>query len=171
MVPRGLRVQIFPAREGTTYFLQTWGKGLFQCSRIIMSLFKDHDRELLAQTKNSIRELELSLSKFDAERLKERLKETIDRYEKSIVSVKKQKFMRNRTDYDRKMTYKWKQVWNGRVVDKTLTINNAKSTSIDYFFIIRKQRSQRKVRRGLHKSTKKVSQNPHPKDNARQQET
>lgn len=51
IVPRGLRVQIFPAWEVDTSFKKRWEAGLTQCSRIIINVLIEHDRELLAKTK------------------------------------------------------------------------------------------------------------------------
>lgn len=51
IVPQGLRVQIFPAWEVAEAFEDTWESGLSQCSKIIMSMLIEHDRDLLAETK------------------------------------------------------------------------------------------------------------------------
>lgn len=51
IIPRGLRVQIFPAWEVSGDFKEVWEKSLTQCSRIIIGMLVEHDQEILKQTK------------------------------------------------------------------------------------------------------------------------
>lgn len=118
IIPRGLRVQIFPAWEATTDFKDSWETGLLQCSKIIINMLLNHDKTLVQQTKIRIKTLETTLATFDIPTLvtpfQTKLKDLIDKYEKDIIAGKKRKFVRDKTDYDKKVAYKWKHQGNAR---------------------------------------------------------
>lgn len=118
IVPRGLRVQIFPAWDADTNFKKLWETGLAQCSKIIINMLIEHDRDLLAKTKNLIQTLEIKLSKFDMTNqvtpFQKRLKENLEKYEKDIIAGKKRKFIRDKTDYEKDTAFKWKHSGNRR---------------------------------------------------------
>lgn len=118
IVPRGLRIQIFPAWEADTDFKKLWETGLTQCSRIIINMLIEHDRDLLAKTKIQIQTLEGKLSKFDMANqvtpFHKRLKENLERYEKDIIAGKKRKFIRDKTDYEKSNAFRWKHAGNRR---------------------------------------------------------
>lgn len=118
IILQGLRVQIFPGREVDENFKKLRETGLLQCSRIMIGMLVEHDRELLIQTKAQIQALDLKLATFDQTTqvipFQKKLKEVIERYEKYIISGKKLKFQRDKSDYDKDMAYKWKHAGNKR---------------------------------------------------------
>lgn len=137
LIPQGLRVQIFPAWEASPEFKTTWEKGLHQCSKILMSMLVEHDRVLLTQVKARIKDLESKLTTFEADKVqlaKEKLWETIEKYEKKIVSGKKYKFSRNKEDHERQRTFKWRHTGNKRVVqDKKIATATPSSSQSENF--------------------------------------
>lgn len=62
IVPRGLRVQIFPTWQLDQEFNSEWEKGLMQCSHILIDMLIEQDKTLLTQTRNRIKELEIQLN-------------------------------------------------------------------------------------------------------------
>lgn len=118
IVPRGLRVQIFPAWEVETEFKQLWEAGLTQCSKILINLLVEHDRKLIVQTKLKIQGLEADLSKFDhntqVEPFLKKLKESLDKYKKEILEGKKKKQIRDKNDYEKQAAFKWQHSGNRR---------------------------------------------------------
>lgn len=55
LIPRGLRIQILPSWEVDDQFKSTWERGLTQCSRTLIGMLIEHDKELLSRTKTHIR--------------------------------------------------------------------------------------------------------------------
>lgn len=118
-MPRGLRVQIFPAWEASREFKSTWEKGLYQCSKILMNMLVEHARVLLTQVKARIKDLESKLTTFEIDKVqlaKQKLRDTIEKYEKKIVSGKKLNFSRDKEDFERQRMFKWKHSGNKIVV-------------------------------------------------------
>lgn len=111
IVPRWLRVQIFPFRK-------IWETGLAQGSKILINLLLEHDRDLLKQTKQIIISLSAKLTKYDQQAqvvpLQKRLKEILEKFEKDIMEGKKKKCIRDKNDYERNLAYKWKHAGNRR---------------------------------------------------------
>ncbi|CAJ0928466.1 unnamed protein product [Ranitomeya imitator] len=69
------------------------------------------------QTKNSIKELETKLSNHDeglVTPFKNKLKDTLDKYETEITQRKSKKFQRDKADFEQGMVYKWKHMGNAR---------------------------------------------------------
>lgn len=118
IVPRGLRVQIFPAWEVTGDFKQSWEKALLQCSRILLNLLIEHDQQLLIDTKKQILTLEADLIKFDPTTLvnpfQKKLKETLEVHEKEVMAGKKKKFSRDKTDFEKQNAFRWQHQGNRR---------------------------------------------------------
>lgn len=132
IIPRGLRIQIFPAWEVDPNFKKLWETGLTQCSRILINLLLEHDRDLVDKTKIQITNLELKLSKFDPgtqiDPFQKRLKESLDKFEKDIIEGKKKKFSRDKGDYEKQSAYRWRHSGNRRgrnVPNKTSTVPTA----------------------------------------------
>lgn len=57
----GLRIQIFSSWE-IDIQKSTWERGLSRCSRILIGMLIEHDKELLSQTKTHIKSLETKLA-------------------------------------------------------------------------------------------------------------
>lgn len=122
IIPRGLRVQIFPAWEVSDDYKGMWETGLFQCSKIIINMLLEHDRLALEETKTQIKELETKLMVLDAETIVEpfqtKLKDLLEKYEKEIMNGKKMKFQRDKTDYEQNRAFRWKHRGNPRWANK-----------------------------------------------------
>ncbi|XP_077134125.1 uncharacterized protein LOC143788365 [Ranitomeya variabilis] len=160
IVPRGLRIPIYPAWEPSSTFQATWEQGLLKCSGIIINMLLEHDRELLLNTKIRIKDLEGQLLKFDdvkqVQPFRARLKENLDKYEKDIVSKKKSKFTRDRSDFESARAFQWRHQGNQRRVPRVLrtrapaqeSTRGADFTSESDFFILSGKRGRRRIRRG-----------------------
>ncbi|XP_071969727.1 uncharacterized protein [Engystomops pustulosus] len=118
MSPRGLRIHIFPSWEVVDDEKERWEKGLHQCSFILINMLLDHDRGLLSRIREQIKKAEVDLEKFDRDTqvipFQAKLKETIDAYEKEIIKGKKEKFARDKRDYENGRIFKWNHKGNRR---------------------------------------------------------
>lgn len=118
IIPRGLRVQFFSAWEVSPTFKTKWELKLAQCSKLIINMLLEHDKEILEQTKVQIRSLESQLGQFDLVTVvtpfQTKLRDTIDKYEKEIMNGKKRKFTWDKTDFDQQVAFKWKHTGNTR---------------------------------------------------------
>ncbi|XP_069605723.1 uncharacterized protein [Ranitomeya imitator] len=162
LVPRGLRIPIFPAWEPSVAFRTTWEEGLLRCSQILINMLIAHDRELLVQVKTEIRDLENGLSKFDEvsqiQPFKIKLKEGLDKYDKEIMDKKRAKFLRDKLDFDQHMAYKWGHQGNQRRGLKTRqgptnssrNITTTEGPSSSDFFVLggKRHRTRTRTRRG-----------------------
>ncbi|XP_071989584.1 uncharacterized protein [Engystomops pustulosus] len=85
---------------------------------VIVNHFRYHERGLLISIRERIRKAENDLQKFDQETqitpFQSKLKDTIDRYEKEIIRGKREKFARDKKDYDNNHVYKWNHKGNKR---------------------------------------------------------
>ncbi|XP_069618482.1 uncharacterized protein [Ranitomeya imitator] len=110
LVPRGLRVQIFPAWEVDQEFRTTWENGLQRCSYILIDMLIEQDNLVLTQIREDIKKKEVDLNTFDLKTqldpFKIHLKEIIDKYEKDIIRGKKNKFQRDKLDMEKQRIHK-----------------------------------------------------------------
>lgn len=78
----------------------------------------EHDRDLLVETKTKIKALEVKLQAHDQETVvtpfQEKLKDILERYEKDIITGKRNKFHRDRTDFDTRSAFRWRHRGNKR---------------------------------------------------------
>ncbi|OCT65675.1 hypothetical protein XELAEV_18041911mg [Xenopus laevis] len=89
-IPRGLRIRKFPAFEVITpEFEQAWNETLTECSMNLMRLILERDKRELAITKEEINDL----NKI---------------YESNVKNLKRDKFQRDKRDYDNQTVYLWK---------------------------------------------------------------
>lgn len=118
IIPRGLRIQIFPAWEVDPPFKKIWETGLAQGSKLLINLLIEHDRELLKQTKQKILALESKMPDYDQQTqvtpFQKRLKETLEKFEREIMEGKKKKYTRDKNDYEGGQAYRWKHTGNRR---------------------------------------------------------
>lgn len=132
-VPRGLRVNIFPAWEATSEFQGIWEKGLSQCSRLLMNLLINHDKELLGTTRQRIKDLEAQIIQQGATigDFQEKYSTDLEKYEKEIVTGKKRKFSRDKQDFEQKTMYRWRHQGNRRGQRNTTTPRNTGGNNTD----------------------------------------
>ncbi|CAJ0933915.1 unnamed protein product [Ranitomeya imitator] len=163
LVPRGLRIQIFPAWEATPEFQSTWEAGLAKCSTILLDMLIEHDQILLNKIKTEIKTCENKLGDFDKDILVSpfqlKLKNQIDIFEKEIISRKRNKFYRDKSDYTSGKAYRWSHRGNRRPLMGDSTgvseSQNGQEMSSSDFFIFRRQRHRRRNRRGRRRTRTK----------------
>ncbi|OCT55920.1 hypothetical protein XELAEV_18000426mg [Xenopus laevis] len=112
IIPRGLRVQLFPSFEETPQsFKLQWEEVLSECSHKLMSLLKQYNIEELESIKAQQKQLCDQLKEYESNdefrRLDDNLKSFMDNLNAEIMQVKKRKFERDILDYENKHVYQW----------------------------------------------------------------
>ncbi|OCU02386.1 hypothetical protein XELAEV_18008149mg [Xenopus laevis] len=112
IIPRGLRVQIFPSFEETpTEFKTQWEQVLHECSCKLMLLLKKHNLEELESIKLQQKQICDQLKEYELneefKRLDNDLKTFMENLNIEIMQVKKRKFERDTHDYDNQNVYLW----------------------------------------------------------------
>lgn len=79
------------ALEATSDFQETWEKGLGQCSRILMNMVINHDKDLLNHSKQCLKSLEDQLvqGNVSVTSYQEKLNDSLEKYKKDIIAGKK----------------------------------------------------------------------------------
>ncbi|OCT91692.1 hypothetical protein XELAEV_18014752mg [Xenopus laevis] len=115
LIPRGLRVQIFPTFEAPdTNFRDKWEAVLSDCSFKFMDLLIEEEEKKLTTINKQIEELH---SKIEAVKNDESLIVKYDsimkgmhKLETSLLETKKTKLARDVKDYSTNMVYRWSHI-------------------------------------------------------------
>lgn len=112
IIPRGLRIKILPTFEThDENFKAKWEDVLHKCSMQLLKLACEHEKGLVSELTSKINDIERRLSEFSHNELyitrMSRINSEIDRVAQEIIDRKRQKYIRDTTDYTIGTIYKW----------------------------------------------------------------
>ncbi|XP_075698761.1 uncharacterized protein LOC142663820 [Rhinoderma darwinii] len=132
MIPRGLRVQVFPSFETENdEFKQKWEKLADICSMGFMDLLVQSNSNTLVDLEKEIEELQSTLKRdFPSEtiaKIQDDLDKDYLKWEKDICAIKSGKFQRDSQDYLSNKVYKWR-MRQGR--SRSRSFSHSRSSSV-----------------------------------------
>lgn len=116
--PLGLRIQIFPSFENlNSTFKTSWESNLKLCSTKMMSLLIDEYQKRLIEIDINVDKIYLQIQSLQThssfQELNEKLKTHFELFNKSILSKKENKFLRDKQAFQEGPAYKWHQGTSG----------------------------------------------------------
>lgn len=122
LIPRGLRVQKFPAHHTEdAEFKSQWEAVLNKCSMDLMLLLIQDAKKSREKIQSSIAEIESPVPTPSGQQspILQSIQEEINKLETTIKNYKMEKFQRDREDYDRGHVYRWNQPRSSRLHRQT----------------------------------------------------
>ncbi|XP_044147956.1 uncharacterized protein LOC122936026 isoform X2 [Bufo gargarizans] len=133
IIPRGLRLQFFPAFEvDDPSFVGKWEDTLTRCSRTLIKLLIGADRKSLETIEKEIDNIREQIQRavpveacesFDSE-----LEEDLVRWEKEIQGLKVKKFQRDLVDFQNYKVYRW-HMTRSRTRNISLSLSTSSTNS------------------------------------------
>ncbi|XP_056407263.1 uncharacterized protein LOC130298356 [Hyla sarda] len=114
LIPRGLRVQIFPSFGlDQEVYVKKWEEACNTCSRTLMMIIMEHNTQVLMELGIQIEKTETDIAAIlpnnDYPSFKQDLEESQTIWEKQIKATKSKKFLRDSNDFSNNKVYKWKR--------------------------------------------------------------
>lgn len=131
-MPRGLRVNIFPAgRSCSTTLLEKWEKEALESSIRFMNILLEEEKKLYTVSSTSLKELTYKVLKFksDTEFTKREtsLQISVDRYYQILKERKHKQYIRDLTEFKEKRAFNF----SGRVEKKNSRPSDISSSDIE----------------------------------------
>lgn len=118
IIPRGLRINKAPTAPHPEMFMTTWNSILTDCSIKLMKLIIQHEEITITTVNSEIVELHEQIKEFENtvafQTLNEKINTNMQKLEDHITDMKKVKFNRDVTDYQKKQIYSWKAATDRR---------------------------------------------------------
>ncbi|CAJ0960772.1 unnamed protein product [Ranitomeya imitator] len=122
IIPRGLRIQIYPTAECDPLFTNKWEDTLSKCSRTLLELLIGADKKKLEHVEGEIdalkSKIQTSLTADECSQFDKEVETELAKWEKEIQSQKIRKFHRDQQDYEQKRIYRWQ--YNSKKRDRTI---------------------------------------------------
>ncbi|KAM4036364.1 uncharacterized protein ACNLHF_015290 [Anomaloglossus baeobatrachus] len=137
MVPRGLRVQVFPSygKEDTEFTAQ-WELASNNCSKKYLELIIDKNFKTIKDIDGEINEKQDELMKILSEPEREKFHEDLDKsfviWEKQIKDNKTKKFHRDLQDYEKDRVYKWKSTETSKRIQRMPSYSSVASSDTEH---------------------------------------
>ncbi|XP_069601639.1 uncharacterized protein [Ranitomeya imitator] len=130
LVPRGLRVQVFPSFVvNDNDFIQQWEDAASACSKKFMELLAKHNEKQLKELDDELNVIQEEINKCLTGEAKTKFKDEMDsslkKWETEVVQNKTKKYQRDVSDRQQGQIYKW---YNRRLFNKT----NPRGRSISF---------------------------------------
>ncbi|OCT78630.1 hypothetical protein XELAEV_18029718mg [Xenopus laevis] len=111
-IPRGLRIRKFPTfTDVTRDFVESWNKILSTCSERLMELIVSFHSEKHKMIQSDIKELQSDLLKQEAQidvvNSLDEIRHRVNKMETEIKRSKREKFLRDKMDYELNRVYDW----------------------------------------------------------------
>ncbi|OCT68826.1 hypothetical protein XELAEV_18040125mg [Xenopus laevis] len=111
-IPRGLRIRNFPAFSDVSKdFIEAWNNTLSLCSSKLMELIIDFHAKRHTVIQSDIKEVQLKLlnleAKSDTAELLNDIKFRVHKLETDVKRNKREKFLRDKRDYELNRVYDW----------------------------------------------------------------
>lgn len=132
LIPRGLRIQVFPSFPIVDEtFTTRWEEVCTNSSCKFMTLLIGHNKQVLEQLEKDIESLQKQLSENSTPEANEifnkALEKQFDIWEKEIREIKTKKFSRDLNDLQQKRMYRWHQNRPRKRMSRTSSFSSASS--------------------------------------------
>lgn len=138
LIPRGLRVQVFPSFPVEDTPTRTrWEEACSTCSKSFMELLIGMNKKSIESLDVEINELKTKLSEMGSQANMDTFRKEVDAqyliWEKEVQEIKTKKFLRDTNDFQSNRVYRWNYTSNGNTqrsrMPSVSSTSSAESTS------------------------------------------